>query len=80
VTGSPLVGPDKDGTVGTKVVSRYKQASTEDIVLVSQRSAVSVGSLKGLTQLERVSKLESDRRLGQEFRTGWKHSRKGESA
>jgi len=46
VTGSPLVGPDKDGTVGTKVVSRYKQASTEDIVLVSQRSAVSVGSLK----------------------------------
>ena len=46
MTGSPLVGPDKDGTVGTKVVSRYKQASTEDIVLVSQRSAVSVGSLK----------------------------------
>ena len=46
MTRSPLVGPDKDVTVGTKVVSRYKQASTEDIILVSQRSAVSVGSLK----------------------------------
>ena len=46
MTGSLLVGPDKDGTVGTKVVSRYKQASTEDIVLVSQHSAVSVWSLK----------------------------------
>ena len=43
VTGSPLVGLYKDGTVGTKVVSRYKQASTEDIVLVSQCNAVSVG-------------------------------------
>jgi len=52
VTRSPLVGPDKDGTVGTKVVSRYKQASTEDIVLVSQRNAVSVGRRR-LTQLER---------------------------
>ena len=46
MTGSLLVGLDKDGTVGTKVVSRYKQASTEDIVLVSQHSAVSVGLLK----------------------------------
>jgi len=52
VTGSPLVGPDKDGTVGTKVVSRYKQASTEDIILVSQHNAVSVGHRR-LTQLER---------------------------
>ena len=46
MTRSLLVGLDKDGTVGTKVVSRYKQASTEDIVLVSQHSAVSVGLLK----------------------------------
>jgi len=79
VTGSPLVGPDKDGTVGTKVVSRYKQASTEDIVLVSQRNAVSVGHRR-LTQLERISQLDSNQRLGQELWTGWRHSWKGESA